>query len=111
MNTYTWITTNLYTIDVNNENGYVVNAVYDVIATDGKYNSSITNACQFTIKPNDPNYIPYADLTNDIVIDWVQSTLGTDGVLSITNCLDGLIDSQANPPEAPVNTPLPFSVK
>ncbi len=108
MNTYTWITTNLYTIDVNNENGYVVNAVYDVIATNGTYNSQITNACQFAVKPNDPNYVPYADLTNDIVIDWVQQTIGVDGVTSITNCLDGLIESQVNPPIAPQNTPLPF---
>lgn len=108
MNTYTWITQNLYTIDVNNENGYVVTAVYKVTATDGTYSSSLENVCQFDVKSNDPDFVPYANLTNDIVIGWVKETLGTDGVNSIENSLDGQINSQANPPQTPQNTPLPF---
>jgi hypothetical protein len=108
MNTYNWITTNLYTIDVNNENGYVVTAVYDVNATDGTYFASMTNVCQFSVDANKPNFIPYADLTNDIIIGWVQESLGVDGVNSITASLDGQINAQANPPITPQNTPLPF---
>lgn len=109
MNTYTWITTNLYTIDVNTETDYVVTAVYDVTATDGTYSSILNaNITQFLVDDNKPNYVPYADLTNDIVIGWVKETIGVDGVTSITNCLDGQIESQVNPPVSPVNTPLPF---
>jgi len=108
MNTYTWITTNLYTIDVNTETDYVVTAVYDVNGTDGTYSSSLTNVCQFAVKQNDPNYIPYNQLTNAIVIGWVQQTLGVDGVNNIQASIDGMINSQANPPQIPQNTPLPF---
>jgi hypothetical protein len=108
MNTYTWTTTNLYTIDVNTETDYVVTAVYNVIGTDGTYTSKLTNASQFLVDDNKPNYVPYADLTNDIVIGWVQEQLGTDGVNNILASIDGIINTQANPPQTPQNTPLPF---
>ena len=109
MTTYTWTTTNLYTINLATESDYVVTAIYDVTATDGTYSSSLlSNSTQFSVKQNDPDYIPYADLTNDIVIAWVQETIGVDGVTSITACLDGQIESQINPPVSPQNTPLPF---
>ena len=108
MNTYTWITKNLYTINVNTETDYVVTAVYDVIGTDGTYSASLTNVCEFAVKQNDPNYIPYSELTNDIVIGWIQQTLGTDGINSILISIDGTINAQANPPKTPTNTPLPF---
>jgi hypothetical protein len=108
MNTYTWTTTNLYTINVNTETDYVVTAVYDVIGTDGTYSASLTNVCEFSVKQNDPNFIPYSELTNDIVIGWIQQTLGTDGINSILISIDGSINAQANPPQTPQNTPLPF---
>ena len=108
MNTYTWTTTNLYTINLATESDYVVTALYNVTATDGTYSASLDNSCQFTVDDDKPNYIPYADLTNDIVIAWVQETIGENGVTSITACLDGQIESQINPPVTPQNTPLPF---
>ena len=109
MNTYTWTTTNLYTINLVPETDYVVTAVYNVTATDGTYSANLNgNSCQFTVDNDKPNYIPYEDLTNDIIIAWVKETLGENGVISIEACLDGLIDSQINPPQSPQNTPLPF---
>ena len=109
MTTYTWTTTNLYTINLATEFDYVVTAIYNVSATDGTYSASLdSNSCQFTVENDKPDYIPYEDLTNDIVIAWVQETIGVDGVTSITACLDGQIESQINPPVTPQNTPLPF---
>lgn len=109
MTTYTWTTTNLYTINLATESDYVVTAIYNVSATDGTYSATLnSNSCQFIVDDDKPNYIPYADLTNDIVIAWVQETIGVDGVTSITACLDGQIESQINPPVTPQNTPLPF---
>ncbi len=109
MTTYTWTTTNLYTINLATESDYVVTAIYNVSATDGAYSATLdSNSCQFTVDNDKPNYIPYEDLTNDIIIAWVKETLGENGVISITACLDGQIESQINPPVAPQNTPLPF---
>ena len=109
MTTYTWTTTNLYTINLATEFDYVVTAIYNVSATDGTYSATLdSNITQFTVDNDKPDYIPYEDLTNDIVIAWVQETIGVDGVTSITACLDGQIESQINPPVTPQNTPLPF---
>jgi hypothetical protein len=35
--------------------------------------------------------------------------LGENGILSITACIDGQIESQKNPPVVPQNTPLPWA--
>jgi hypothetical protein len=52
-------------------------------------------------------FIPYADLTNTIVIGWIENQLGEDGVNNIQACIDGMINSEINPPVSPQNTPLP----
>jgi hypothetical protein len=52
-------------------------------------------------------FIPYADLTNTIVIGWIETQLGEDGVNNIQACIDGMINSEINPPVSPQNTPLP----
>ena len=52
--------------------------------------------------------MPYSELTNDIVIGWIQEGLGVDGVSNLEACLQGQINSQINPPIAPEVTPLPW---
>lgn len=108
MNTYTWQTLALYTTDFANQQGYVVNVRYIVTATDGTYNSSIQNSATFEELVNDPNYIPYANLTNAIVMGWVQTQLGTDQVDALYIYLDNQINGQINPPQTPTQKPLPF---
>ena len=108
---YNWTVTNLYTLDEGTETDYVVTALYNVTGietVDGtEYTASLSNSAQFEVVQG-ATFIPYADLTNDIVIAWVQETIGVNGVTSITACLDGQIESQINPPVTPQNTPLPF---
>jgi hypothetical protein len=52
-------------------------------------------------------FIPYADLTNTIVVGWIQSELGEDGVSNLEASVAGMINSEINPPVSPQNTPLP----
>ena len=54
-------------------------------------------------------FTPYADLTEEIVINWVKESLGDNGIISIEACIQGQIDSEINPPVSPENTPLPWS--
>jgi hypothetical protein len=61
----------------------------------------------FTVKEGS-EFIPYADLTEEIVLGWIQEELGENGIISITACIDGQIASQKNPPVSPENTPLPW---
>jgi hypothetical protein len=106
MTNYTWVVTTLYTQTIENEQNYVVIAYYDVTGIDGVYTASLSNLAQFSTASVSP-FIPYEDLTNDIVVGWIQNELGVDGVSNIEACIQGQIDSQINPPVTPENTPLP----
>jgi hypothetical protein len=108
MTTYTWTITNLYTLDLPTESGYVVTALYVVEGVDGEYSASLSSSQQFEANPEKPDFVPYEDLTNEIVVGWVQEALGVDGVANLEACIQGQIDSLITPPVSPVNTPLPF---
>jgi len=108
MTTYTWAVTALYTETMAGEQDYVVIANYEVVGVDSTYSASLSNIARFSTESVSP-FIPYEDLTNDIVIGWIQTDLGVDGVNNLYACIQGQIDSQINPPVVPVNTPLPWS--
>jgi hypothetical protein len=97
-------------MNTDTESNYVVNVVYETSATDGTYTASKTNVAFFEIKLDNPNYVPYANLTNDIVMSWVKEQLGAEAVIGFQNNLDAIIEAKKNPPQRPQNTPLPFNV-
>jgi hypothetical protein len=108
MTTYTWTVNQLFTQEIDGEKDYVVIANYDVTGVDGEYSSSISDSSMFSTV-NVDNFIPYEDLTNDIVIGWIKSVLGPDTVANYEESIQGQIDSQINPPVSPENTPLPWT--
>ena len=108
MTTYTWNVTALYTETVAGEQNYVVIANYEVIGVDGQYTAGLSNIARFNTASVSP-FIPYENLTNEIVVGWIQTDLGVDGVSNLEACIQGQIDSQINPPVVPQNTPLPWS--
>jgi hypothetical protein len=106
MTTFTWKVLSLYTETIDGEQNYVVIANYEVVGVDGEYTSSINDTARFSTDKVTP-FIPYEDLTNTIVIGWIQAILGVDGVANYEQSIQGQIDSQINPPVTPQNTPLP----
>jgi hypothetical protein len=108
MTTYNWNVTALYTETIAGEQNYVVIANYEVVGVDGTYSASLSNIARFSTE-NVDNFTPYEDLTNEIVIGWIQAELGVDGVSNIEACIQGQINSQINPPVVPKNTPLPWA--
>jgi hypothetical protein len=108
MTTYTWNVTALYTETIAGEQNYVVIANYNVVGVDDTYSASLSNIARFSTESVSP-FIPYEDLTNEIVIGWIQAELGVDGVNNLEACIQGQIDSQINPPVVPQNTPLPWA--
>lgn len=108
MTTFTWAVTALYTETVATEQDYVVIANYSVVGVDGTYSASLSNIARFSTASVSP-FIPYDQLTEAIVIGWIQTDLGVDGVANIEACIQGQIDSQINPPTVPMNTPLPWA--
>ena len=108
MTTYTWAVTALYTETIAGEQNYVVIANYEVVGVDATYSASLSNIARFSTESVSP-FIPYEDLTETIVIGWIQDELGVDGVNNLEACIQGQINSQINPPVVPVNTPLPWA--
>jgi hypothetical protein len=105
MNTYTWTVTALSTMPTPTPD-YVVLAQYTVTGTDGTITVETQGTSQFSVIFFKKNYIPYADLTEEIVLGWIQSKQNL--VVNTQANLDGQIDSIVNPPVSPQNTPLPW---
>ena len=108
-NTYTWTATNLSGYpQYEGETDVVTTVFYIVAADDGQgHTANIQGSQQTPLDPAVP-FIPYADLTNDIVIGWVQNALGANGVTGVYANLDAQIEAQINPPQSPESFPLPW---
>ena len=86
---------------------YVVTVIFETIGTDGTYSASIGGSIQLEAKADQPNFIPYAELTQEEVIGWINEQ--TDNQANYYANIDGQINSLINPPVVPQNTPLPWS--
>lgn len=107
MTTYTWTINAMYTVQQPDPD-YVVNVVWTLTGVDGEYTASIGGNTLFDSQQADP-FIPYNELTQEIVIGWVQNNLGPQGIANFEANVQGQIDSMINPPVSPQNTLLPWS--
>ena len=90
------MTTYLWTISQMNRltsDGFVVTVHYNVSATDDTYQASTYGTTSYTQTPGE-TYIPYEDLTQAVVVGWVQEALGKD---TVEASLQGQIDALKNP--------------
>lgn len=109
-NTYTWTVTNLTGYPLfDGHTDVVTTAFYTVSADDGDGHTATTNAIQQIPLPQERPWVPFPDLTNDIVVGWIQDQLGANGVASIEINLDAQIRDQINPPITPQVLPLPWT--
>jgi hypothetical protein len=107
--TYTWTATSLIGYPViDGETDVVTRACYTVLADDGEGHTA--DYSNFALTPIDPSvpFIPYADLTNDIVIGWVQYHIGPDMIAAIHGSLAIQVERQIDPPKEPEVLPLPW---
>ena len=61
----------------NDENKGVVIAHYEVFAKEGSKLVRAYGTLSFVPKPDDPNYTPFDQLTEETVLSWVKSELDT----------------------------------
>ena len=93
--TYTWRIANL---ERKTADGFVFIAHYTVDAFSDPYRSGAYGSVGFE-RPE--NLIPYADLTEEVVIGWVKEALGGDEeVAEIEAALQEQLDQQRNPTKA-----------
>ena len=93
--TFTWAIANL---ERETDDGFVFTAHYTVSAADGTYSSSAYGSIGFE-RPE--NLVPFADLTEDLVVGWVKEALGGDEkVAEIETALQSQINEQRTPTKA-----------
>jgi len=61
------------------------------------YSASGYSTQSFTYDASNPDFIPYADLTEEVVVQWVQDAIGADEVARIEAALTANIEEQKNP--------------
>ena len=104
MTTFTTTITSMYTLDTPDP-GYVVNALWQVTGVSGEYTASIGGNTQFNSADQEGAFIPYDQLTEATVIGWIPES----AITSAQQCVQGQLDSLANPPVSPANTALPWA--
>tara|TARA_R110000787_G_scaffold232542_3_gene339670 strand:- start:1969 stop:2310 length:342 start_codon:yes stop_codon:yes gene_type:complete len=76
---------------------WIVIATSDVLDPDGKaYTSKVLGEQTVTYNPDNP-FIPFSDLTNEIVTNWTQSAMGSEQVSSIESYAESLINDLISP--------------
>jgi hypothetical protein len=88
--TITWKINNL---ERQTSDGFVTTAHYNVSAVEGDFNASTYGTVSFT-QEEGQSMTPFAELTQEQVIGWVQDKLGKDVVEA---SLQSRIDEQKNP--------------
>lgn len=71
--------------------GFVVTVHYTVNAVDGDYTASTYGTVGYT---EEGAFTPYSQLTEAVVVGWVQTSLGKD---TVEEALAAQIDAQKNP--------------
>ena len=104
MTTFTTKITAMYTLQQPDPN-YVVNAIWEVTGVDGANTASIGGNTQFNSADQEGAFIPYASLTESVVIGWIPA----EAIASAQACVQGQIDSMINPPVSPEAQPLPWA--
>ena len=89
---FTW---NVVQMDRLTSDGFVVTVHYTVSAVDGDYTASTYGTVGYT--QEEGSYVPFEQLTKEIVVGWVQSSLGKD---TVEASLATQIEAQKNPVQA-----------
>jgi len=93
-------------LDRDTADGFVTIAHWTASQVDGDFTAS-TYSTQSFVKEDGVNLIPYADLTEEIVVGWVKAALGEEAVAAIDTSLAANIAEQKAPSKA---TGTPWSV-
>lgn len=92
---FTWAIANL---ERETSDGYVFTAHYTVSAKDDTYSAGAYGSLGFA-RP-EGELIPFADLTEGLVVQWIFDALGEEKVTSICEALQDQLDEQRAPSKA-----------
>ena len=84
------------TLDRNTSDGFVNTVHWTASQVDGDFTASTYSTASFT-KEDGINYVPYANLTEAAVVEWVKGSLGAEGVAAVDAALAANIADQKAP--------------
>lgn len=84
------------TLDRDTADGFVNTVHWTASVVDGDFTASTYSTASFT-KEDGMNLIPYEQLTEAQVIEWVKASLGAEGVAAIDTALANNIADQKAP--------------
>jgi len=83
-------------LDRNTADGFVNTVHWTASQTEGEFTASTYSTVSFT-KEDGINYVPYSELTEAAVVEWVKGSLGADGVAAVDAALAANIAEQKAP--------------
>lgn len=91
---YEWSITSLKKQDVTNAPNFIIEVGWKLKGTDsddvfGEYNS----VCRFDVKEVDNTFVPYENLTEEILVNWVKDIVLVSGTESSYTYYDSIISS------------------
>ena len=97
MVTYDW---NCKTVDVHPQEEGQTDVVYNVhwivTGVDGDYSATNIGTQVVTLDP-ESTFIPFKDLTNEIVVEWTKAAMGAEQVDQIETSIASQIAEKENP--------------
>ena len=85
---------NIVQTDYNTSDKFITTVHYNVSAVDGEFTASTYGTVGYT---EEGAFTPYSQLTEALVVGWVQNSLGKD---TVEQSLAAQIDAQKNPVQA-----------
>jgi hypothetical protein len=67
-------------LERNADDNGVVTAHWRVSAEDGEYTASSYGTCSWTPEPSTEGFVPFENLTEAMVIEWVKDSLDVDAI-------------------------------
>ena len=96
--TETW---NIIDLKRKPDSGLVFEVIYVVVLNLDGFQGSHGGIVELDGSFDDPNFIPFNSLTEEIVIDWVKDKIGEDEIIRIQSEISALleerIESERNP--------------
>lgn len=93
--TFTW---GVAQLERETADGYVFTVHYTVNANDGTYSAGAYGS--LGLERPEGQMIPYSDLTEGTVIQWVKDKFGPEKVTEILDALQAQLDEQRSPTKA-----------
>lgn len=93
--TFTWAVAQL---ERETADGYVFTVHYTVNAADGTYSSGAYGS--LGLERPESDMVPFADLTEEMVIGWLKNKFGAEKVAEIEAALQAQLDQQHAPSKA-----------